>query len=179
MNTESKPIPHRVVYSSWDFQQALSALTFLCEECDFDKKYSRIELRRFRCFETAAIVSFCRPFKVGHGRQDLDLTEIGFQFTKDEENLKAKIIRLRDKIVSHSDEEEMEYRTYSFNISEDSDIRMPASVFIESLYLNEEEYELFEQLLHRLTGAIAKYKFDFAQSNPELFEQLKTTGNAE
>ncbi|MEA3085971.1 MAG: hypothetical protein QOC89_3668 [Paraburkholderia sp.] len=25
----------RLIYSTWDFQQALSALTFLMEECDF------------------------------------------------------------------------------------------------------------------------------------------------
>ena len=173
MSDQGQPIPHRIVYSSWDFQQALSAVTFLREECDFDETYSILQLRKFRCFETAAIVSFSRPFKVGRGRKALDLGAIGFKFSEGEDRLKDKILRLRDKIVSHSDEEEMEYRTHSFTIFDDSNLRMPAAIFRESLYLNEDEYSALESLLHRLLYAIARYKFEFAQSNPELFEQLK------
>ena len=173
MSGQDQPIPHRIVYSSWDFQQALSALTFLREECDFDEKYSRVQLRKFRCFETAAIVSFSRPFKVGRGRKALDPAAIGFEFSEDEERLKDKILFLRDKIVSHSDEEEMEYRTHSFRIFDDSDLRMPAAIFRESLYLDEDEYSALESILRRLLHSIAKYKFEFSQSNPELFEQLK------
>lgn len=173
MNEQDQPISHRIVYSAWDFQQALSALTFLWEECDFEEHRSRVQLRKFRCFETTAIVSFSRPFKVGRGREALDLAAIGFQFSEDEQRLKDKILRLRDKIVSHSDEEEMEYRTYSFRVFNDSDLRMPAAIFRESLYLNEGECRAFETILHRILHAIAKYKFQFAQSNPQLFEQLK------
>lgn len=29
---------HHLIYSTWDFQQALSALTFLMEECDFEAR---------------------------------------------------------------------------------------------------------------------------------------------
>lgn len=179
MNEQNQPIPHRIVYSSWDFQQALSALTFLLEECEFDQKYSRVQLRKFRCFETTAIVSFSRPFNVGHGRKALDLTAIGFELSEDENRLKDKIFRLRDKIVSHSDEEEMEYRTHSFRVFDDSDLRMPAAIFRESLYLDEYEYNALERLLRRLLHAIAAYKFDFAQSNPELFEQIKRPAKPE
>jgi hypothetical protein len=179
MNDQDQPLPHRIVYSLWDFQQALSALTFLWEECDFDERYSYVQLRKFRCFETTAIISFSRPFKVGRGRKQLDLAEIEFQLTEDEEKLKNKILRLRDKIVSHSDEEDMEYHTYSFKIFDDYDLRMPASIFRESLYLKENEYRLFESLLHRLLYSISKYKFEFAQSNPELFEQLKKSSEPE
>lgn len=179
MNDRDQPIPHRIVYSAWDFQQALSALTFLWEECDFEGQYSNLQLRKFRCFETTAIVSFSRPFKVGRGRQALDLAAIGFEFAEGEERLRDKILRLRDKIVSHSDEEEMEYRTHSFRIFDDSDLRMPAATFREPLYLNEEDYAALESLLHRLLHAIATYKFEFAQSNPELFEQLKRPAEPE
>ena len=35
----------RLIYSTWDFQQALSALTFLMEECDLEARYNRVELR--------------------------------------------------------------------------------------------------------------------------------------
>lgn len=173
MDDQKQPIPHRIIYSSWDFQQALSALTFLCEECGFDEQYSIVQLRKFRCFETTTIVSFSRPFKVGRGRKPLDLSEIGFKFSEKEGRLRDKVLRLRDKIVSHSDEEDMEYRTHSFRLFGDSDVRMPAAVFRESLYLTEDDYNALESLLHRLLHAIAEYKFKFAQSNPELFEQWK------
>lgn len=173
MNDENQSIGHRIIYSSWDFQQALSALTFLFEECEFEKLYSKVELRKFRCFETTVIVSFSRPFKVGRGRQTLALSKIGFNFTKDEKKLKDKLLRLRDKVVSHSDEKEMEYRTYSFPLFDDSELRMPVALFRETLYLSEEEYWQIEKLLHRLIRAIAEYKFHFVQSKPELFEQLK------
>ena len=179
MNDQDQPISRRIIYSSWDFQQALSALTFIWEECDFDEQYSSEQLRKFRCFESTAIVSFSRPFKVGRGRKALDLAAIGFELSEDEERLKDKIIRLRDKIVSHSDEEEMEYRTRSFRVFDDSDLRMPAAIFQESLYLNKDEYHVFESLLRRLLRAIAKYMFKFAQSNPELFEQLKQSTEPE
>lgn len=179
MNDQEQPVPHRTIYSSWDFQQALSALTFLWEECDFEQQYSRVQLRKFRCFETTAIVSFSRPFKVGRGRKQLDLSAVGFDFSEGEEDLKNKILRLRDKIVSHSDEEEMEYQTYSFRVFDDSDLRMPVAIFRESLYLTEDEHRAFEELLHRIMHALAMYEFKCAQSNPELFKQIKRSSDTE
>lgn len=173
MSALDQPVSHRIVYSSWDFQQALSALTFLLEECDFEDQYSRVQLRKFRCFEATAIVSFSRPFKVGRGRKALDLEAIGFEFSEYENRLKDKIFRLRDKIVSHSDEEEMEYTTHSLRIFDDSNLRMPAVIFRESLFLNKDECYVLESILRRLLLAIAKYMFEFAQLNPELFDQLK------
>lgn len=174
MHKVKRPISHRIIYSSWDFQQALSALTFLSEECNFDAKYNRVDLRRFRCFETTMIVSFCRPFKTGRGREALDLTKIGFEFTQEEHELKEKLLWLRDKIVSHSDEDEMEYKTYSIQPSDDTNLRMPIALFRESLHLNQEEYEKLESLLRRVIASIAIFKFDYAQSNPDEFDRYKT-----
>ncbi len=173
MNNKNQLIPHRIIYSIWDFQQAISALTFILDECDFDKPYSKEQLRKFRCFETTAIVSFSRPFKVGRGRKPLDLSIIDFKYSEDEYRLKDKILQLRDKIISHSDEAGMEYITHSFKISDDSEIRMPITTFRESLYLNKNEYHIFESFLRRLLQAVVKHTFQFVQSNPVLFEQLK------
>lgn len=164
---------HRIIYSGWDFQQALSALTFLCDECEFDGNYSRIDLRRFRCFETTMIVSFARPFKAGRGREPLDLSKIGFSITEEESKLKDRMLWLRDKVISHSDEEEMEYKTYLIKPFDDHDIVFPAEQFIESLYLSGIEYSNIEKFLRRILHAIAQYKFDFAQSHPTKFEQTK------
>lgn len=174
MNKPYQLAHQRIVYSGWDFQQAISALTFLVEECDFDKKYSEVELRRFRCFETTVIVSFSRPFKVGRGRSNFDISSIGVQFSEDEKKLKDKLLHLRDKVVSHSDEEAMEYKTYSFTVFDDSELRMPVALFQEGLFLCKNEYLEIEKLLCKLIHAVAEYNFRFAQENPELFEHLKT-----
>lgn len=163
----------RIIYSGWDFQQALSALTFLLEECDFDEKYNRIQWRKFRCYETNLVVSFARPFRVGRGREVLDLSEIGLAFTEQETKLKEKIIHLRDKVVSHSDEEAMVFNVSSFKAFEDSEVRMPVEEFYETLHFSKEEYSEIEKMLHRLTRAIAEYKFDYVQKNPDGFSELK------
>jgi hypothetical protein len=92
MSKAINSITNRIIYSGWDFQQALSALTFLLEEYEYEKTYSRVDLRRFRCFETTLIVSFARPFKTGRGREKLDLAAIGFEFTEEECKLKDKLI---------------------------------------------------------------------------------------
>ena len=150
MNERKISISHRVVYSGWDFQQALSALTFLLEECEYGDKYHKVELRRFRCFETSLVVAFARPFKTGRGREQFDLSVIGLDLDEKELALKEKLIRLRDKVVSHSDEEEMEYRTHTFKPLEGHDLRMPVEHFRETLYLKEKEVHQIEKLLHRI-----------------------------
>jgi hypothetical protein len=72
----------RLAYSLWDFQQSLSALTFLMEECDFDAKYTAVELRRFRCFESTVIISFARPFEGSRGQTAVGLRAIGIQLVR-------------------------------------------------------------------------------------------------
>jgi hypothetical protein len=56
----------RLLYSLGDFQLALSACQFL-SECDPQSKYNKIELRRFRCFETTLIITYSRPFSQSEG----------------------------------------------------------------------------------------------------------------
>jgi hypothetical protein len=50
----------RLLYSLGDLQLALSASAFLAE-CEPDEKYSKVELRRFRCYETALVTAYNRP----------------------------------------------------------------------------------------------------------------------
>lgn len=173
MAEEKQSMSRRIIYSGWDFQQALSALTFLLEECNFDEKYNKIQWRKFRCYETNLVVSFARPFKMGRGREILNLKEVDFEFTELENKLKEKIIHLRDKVVSHSDEEAMVFKVSSFKPFEDKEVRMPVEEFSETLHFSEEEYIEIEKLLHRITRAIAEYKFDYVQNNPDGFSELK------
>ncbi|POB91134.1 hypothetical protein CRN41_22295 [Vibrio vulnificus] len=173
MTEDNKTISHRIIYSSWDFQQALSALTFLMDECDYQQSYSAIQLRRLRCFENTLIVSFARPFKVGRGREQLELSQFDLSLTQEELEIKKKLLTLRDKVVSHSDEEQMEYMISSVKISDNSDVRMPVARFRETLYLEESEVFKIEKLLHKIIDALAEYKFKVAQSAPSEFKRIK------
>lgn len=164
---------HRILYSGWDFQQALSALTFLLEEIDFEKKYSRIAFRKFRCYEVNAIISFCRPFEAARGKTTLSLKNIGFKPNKEEKELKNKLMFFRRKIVAHSDDEEMHFR-YETHEMTGKKIVVPLSVFDELLHLNEEELHQFEDLLHKLMHYINLFTFDLAQNDPELLNFYKT-----
>jgi hypothetical protein len=167
----------RAIYSSWDFQQALSALTFLLEDCEYDKKYSRIQLRRFRCYEATCIVSLARPFQQSRNAGTLSLKAVGINLNKEERCLLDKILYLRRKVIAHSDEEEMHFLAASFLVT-DTDLRFPHLQFSESLELTEVEAQKIERLLHKLMNGIAKVTFEVAQSEPTRLERYKIPARA-
>lgn len=80
----------RLLYSLGDFQLALSAAAFL-GDCDPDAKYSKIELRRFRCYETTVIVAYTRPFSQSKGGiPPLTLKMTGAILSRDQKELHRK-----------------------------------------------------------------------------------------
>jgi hypothetical protein len=170
----------RLVASAWDFQQALSAITFLLEDIDFDAKYTKVELRRFRCFETTAIVSFARPFVKAKNATVFNSKLVGLKLTYEQRKLKDKLISLRHKIAAHSDEAAMHFRVDVFNVdlkamehgSMDS-VNWAQFQYIESLYLSEEEVLQLEDLLRMITQRIHEYLYHLCQSNPELIHKYK------
>lgn len=160
----------RLAYSLWDFQQSLSALTFLMEECDFDAKYTAVELRRFRCFESTVIISFARPFEGSRGQTVVGLRAIGIQLTEQEKQIQERLMKLRRKVVAHSDDDEMHFNVQLIQPMEDSELRVPLFRFQESLYLTSAELRPLETFLRRLTHAIAGALFRLAQGNPDRIE---------
>lgn len=157
----------RLVYSNWDFQQALSALTFLMEECDFDQTYDRIQLRKFRCYETTVVVSFARPFEEGRGVTTLGLNAIGVRLDPEEIALKARILTLRRKVVAHSDDEYMHFRGTTFSPMDDHPMQMPFFQFDESLHLEKKDLRPLEDLLRKLGFDTYKALFAIAQQTPD------------
>lgn len=95
----------RLVICHADLQMALSAITFL-GDIDPEEKYSKIDLRRFKCYETTFVVSYGRAFTKSAGGRfgQLPLGRIGVSLTKDEKKLHESIIKLRHKVYAHSDE---------------------------------------------------------------------------
>jgi hypothetical protein len=167
----------RVIQSCGDFQQALSALEFLLEECDYAAKYSTAELRKFQCYENAAIVAFARPFEVSRGRTTLGLRAVGVRLTTTEEKLKGKLIGLRRKVVAHSDDESMHFKISTMQPFDDSPLAIPVLVFQESLRLDPAEVDELEALLRKLIHGLTVTIFAIAQSQPERINVYKLPGN--
>jgi hypothetical protein len=169
---------HRLIYSTWDFQQALSALTFLMEECDFEARYNPVELRKFRCYESNLIISFARPFEPSRGQTTLGLRAIGLQLTPEEIELKDAMLSLRRKIIAHSDEQLMHFRASTYQPLEDSPFTLPQLQFIESLYIKETQCRPLEALLRKLIAGICKALFALAQAEPKRLNLYKQPNSA-
>jgi hypothetical protein len=164
----------RLIYSKWDFQQALSALTFLMEDFDHERSYNNVQLRRFRCYETSVILSFSRPFEISRGRTSLGLKAIGVHLDEEELALKAKLLALRRQVIAHSDEEYMHYRGAMLKPFEDLEFALPFFQFDEALHLREHHFRPIEALLHKLMHAISAKLFAIARETPARVDVYKT-----
>lgn len=168
----------RAIYSTWDIEKALSALTFLLEDADFNAKYNYVDLRRFKCYETTLIVSLARPFEASRNGTILSLKTLGIRLTNEEKNLLNKAKFLRRKIFAHSDEEEMHYRVSTFPVM-DGEFNFPHFQFDEALSLEEGELHQLEIMLRRLKAEFANFFFKLAQENPELLDAYKVPTSKE
>jgi hypothetical protein len=165
----------RLLYSLGDFQLALSACQFLYE-CDPQSQYSKIELRRFRCFETTLIIAYGRPFSQSEGGvPPLTLKMTKAEFTDQERALHRRLIRMRNKIIAHSDRELMRMTTQTFDMPlRDDEENGPRFVFVQSVF--DEGITLLgdllidtNELLHKLYQSTYKTLSDEAQKDPSLF----------
>lgn len=96
-----------MLYSLNDLQQALSACEFLYE-CEESGLYNKIELRRFRCYETTLVVAYTRPFSQSRGETlPLTMKMIGLKLSKERRALHDSLVEMRNKIMAHSDSEMM------------------------------------------------------------------------
>ena len=111
-NVEYKKL-NRIILACRDFQESLSAITFILEEMDpkEEEMYTLPELRRLRCYETTAIVAYARAFNSQRGgkRDPLSFEDINLHLSPDERALHDKLIGLRDEIYAHSDADVAEY----------------------------------------------------------------------
>lgn len=95
---------NRVLLSVRDFQQALSAATFLYEE--LDDAHGLVAMRRLRCFETNMVVAYARPFSMAHGPVSrLKLTDLAVELDEEHTALHLRLIEQRNRLYAHSDAE--------------------------------------------------------------------------
>ena len=90
---------NRLLLSRRDFQQALSAATFLYE--DMDEARTLPDWRRLRCYETNMVVAYARPFSQAHGPvKRLNLADLAVELSDDERALHARLIDDRNRLYA-------------------------------------------------------------------------------
>ncbi|MBN8993028.1 MAG: hypothetical protein J0H42_32750 [Rhizobiales bacterium] len=162
----------RLLYSLNDLQQALSACEFLYE-CEETMAYSKIELRRFRCYETTLVVAYTRPFSQSRGAAaPLSMKMVGLKLSNDRQALHDRLMDMRNKIMAHSDTEMMRMTTQSFDVSMregEPPVHLIQTVFDEGITLLGalliETNELLQEIYQAVYGTLHKE----LQANPELF----------
>lgn len=100
----------RLLLSLRDFAHAHSAITFIRQDVDFEQKYGLAELRRFQCYETMLVISYCRPFSesVG-GFPRLSYRSLGIKLSPFVRALHDDLMDKRNKLFAHSDVGSVEY----------------------------------------------------------------------
>lgn len=157
----------RLFYSQRDLQFALSAFDFL-SELDVEGRYSKIELRRFRCYLDAGVIAYGRPFTATVGVPTLSLKQIGVKPTPAEKQLHDELMAYRHKVVAHSDVERMRIAVTSFQPFDDHEVRMPVMTIDEGLpFLDERPHVIL--WLHRLIHALGSKTFEVVQQGSEPF----------
>lgn len=165
---------NRLIQSNWDFQQALSAITFLLEECEYEGTSTRAEMRKFRCYETTLVVSTMRPFdKSKNGLMQI-LGSMNYQLNEREQALLDKLRYTRDKIMAHSDDIEMHFKTKNLIIGKDeAEPTFPLIVYDEGLFFERSEILDLQNLIYKLMGNVTSTIFKYSQTHPEQFEKYK------
>jgi hypothetical protein len=162
----------RLIYSLRDFQLALSSWTFFME-VDPDEPCSKVELRRFRCYQDSAVIAYWRPFSRADGLPALSFAEIGVTPTADELGLHERLRVYRNKVVAHSDPERMRILLTSIEVGDEGEgPHMPIIRWDEGLELVG-DHRTLEAWLHRLVHAASTAIFELVQDAPKPFRFLK------
>lgn len=165
--TDHPPALLRLVYSARDFQLALSSLTFFFE-AEESVRYSKVELRRFRCYVDAATVAYCRPFTASRGLPIFKFEQIGLVLTDAEANLHQRILDYRHQVVAHSDLALMRIRlkTFPLELGDGGVFMFPLMAWDEGLWFLEDR-RVWEDLLRKSMLGITRNLWDLAQSSPD------------
>lgn len=147
----------RLMLSSHDFQQALSAATFLLE-ADDSAKYPLAEIRRFRCYETAMVVAYARPFLMAKGEVGpLSWKDTRLSMTVAEKGLHGKLIKHRNTVYGHSDAEFVEMRVMVMHLVDDEvDFNFVMPRFEEGMRFSLAEVHVIEEMLRKLIQAVIR-----------------------
>jgi hypothetical protein len=165
----------RLLYSLSDLQIALSAATFLAE-CEPEELYTKIELRRFRCYETTAIMAYTRPFSESKGEvPQLGFKMIGAALSDEQKALHQRLLELRNQVVAHSDSKMMRMlsRAHSIRLDDGFEFVTLETVFDEGLHFSGRDLRALSDLILVVSHAVCTTLFEEAQTQPSEFNLLK------
>jgi hypothetical protein len=161
-----------MLYSLKDIQLALSAADFL-QSCDPDEKISKVELRRFKCYETTAIVSYARPFSESRGVvPKLSLKMIGLRLDAQHLALHNRILDLCNRVIAHSDAQMMRMVVGIYHLDIGRGETMPVfnPAFDEGLeFVGFGPVSDVLTLFHTVYGGIFETLLEDARANPDSF----------
>jgi len=163
----------RLIYSMKDFQLALSAADFL-QECDPDESINKVQLRRYKCFETTAIVAYSRPFSESRGSVPrLSMKMIGVRLDEQQQALHDEIIQLRNRVIAHSDAAMMRMVARIAHVNIGNAERMPYidAVFDEGLsFVGFFRVSQMLALFHTVFDGLYTTLLEDVRNNPEGFD---------
>lgn len=174
-NAEYKKL-NRIILACRDFQESLSAITFILEEMDSkeEEMYIIPELRRLRCYETTAIVAYSRAFNSQRkGKPDpFSFSDITINLTQDEGILHDKLIEFRDKIYAHSDADIAEYNASinEFKIRDGEVLSFIRAQHFEGTRLRWNEYLLFSKLNHKVMNSCIEKMSELSINHRDKFK---------
>lgn len=146
-NAKSSGQHLRLVQAMADFQVALSALDFM-SECP--EVGSRVEIRRYRCFQDAAVIAYWRPFTQTKGLPVLSFKQLGIKPNSAQLALHNRIGDYRNKVVAHSDESGLRIAYQTAEVLDG--IMLPHLQFYEGLEFFDDR-RLWTEWLHSMTHA--------------------------
>ena len=163
----------RLLYSLNDFQIASSAASFLYE-CDPGQKHFKPDLRRFRCYETTAVLAYTRSQSKGEIPQ-LRLKMAGAALNEEQTKLHEELLHLRNKVFAHSDEDMMRMvsKPFSVPVGDGRDFMMFQTNFDEGLTFIDVKLREFHELVLTLIQAVVLTLQKQAQARPDDFNLRK------
>ncbi|WP_417243623.1 hypothetical protein [Celeribacter sp.] len=164
----------RMMSALGDLSLARSGMVFLAEAHE-DVHYDFEDLRRFRCFEHAAIISYCRPFTAKGKFPKLGLKQCGINLSEKENELHRRVLRMRDKMVAHSDEEFMNFTSMILPIDvSQSDLRVPIVRHDEGIYFSKYMDQIeFRELITTIEFGVYRKLLETAHKEPEKLNLVK------
>jgi hypothetical protein len=136
----------RMMYSLTDLQLASSAIAFL-SECEWDEPISRVELRRYKCYETTALIAYTRPFAAGRGGFHLTFRMFNFSPSKPQ-------LATHHEAMSEGQEDFVAFQ----------------AVFDEGINFHQERCWEFGELISHVQHALFKHLMFDAQKYPSKFD---------
>ncbi len=162
----------RLLYSLKDIQLALSSAAFLAE-CEPDIAISKVELRRFKCYETTAIIAYARPFsEASDGFPKLSMKMIGVRLDVEEQKLHDQLIGLRNQVIAHSDPKKMRMavRVTDLDIGNGESWPYINATFDEGLdFVGHQPVTQLMTLFRKVLGGIYTKLVEDAKINSDLF----------